>query len=221
MIKSGKDLVEFMKLEFLKRIYPTPMLGNGEDVAEVYHTYSWECIRKAAEALTDEELQEVFQFKKQFTFHNNSKSGQGSSGSDWTIKRFLQSHGSEEIKIKVNAHNSELKVERARMKREDESEEISTFMRLDHFAIKYPTPQSGAGGDVVEMKKTYSWSCILAAAEALNDEQFLSLKRYNASFSFHNNSFGHSSIGATWTIWYFLGYNGSSKIRVRLKNLKD
>ena len=101
MISSTQELAAVMKLDFFEKVYPTPQRGEGDHVAEIFNTYTWEAVLQAAEALTDEELKAVIAFTKPISFHNNSNGGHSSVGATWTIKYFFEYNGGSELKERI------------------------------------------------------------------------------------------------------------------------
>ena len=215
MINSLALLAYEMKLAFMKRVYPTPKVGSGQSVAEIGDTYSWECILKAAEALSLTDFGKVIQCEEKISFHNNAPNGRESVGSSWTIKEFLSAHGTSALKMRI----TDLEYELRNYKKQSEIKSLETLLKLPEFKKNHPTPKRNAGGNVAEIGGTYSWSCVLFAIEALNDEDFFKLKTFKQKLSFHNNQSGHNSVGQTWTIWHFLDYNGGSTNKERIKRL--
>ncbi len=102
MINSKQDLAEFMKLELMKSKHPTPLTGEGGNVAEIHKTYSWECVLQAAIEMTDQELSELLDFSEPISFHNNSNSGHTSHGASWSIKYFLEYNGGGDIRKRIS-----------------------------------------------------------------------------------------------------------------------
>jgi len=222
MISSLQELSEVMKLAFMARAYPTPESkreGNGS-VAEIAGTYSQKCIIKAAEALSDVELEKVILFSKEIMFHNNASNGHFSNGADRTIKYFLERNGSSKLveRIKTLSQAKKPSVHKPL----NALQELALLLNLDEFAIKFPCPTYGTGGNVAEIGNTYSWSCVINAAESLSDQKLSVVLKSALKISFHNNSNnGHTSIGSSWTLKYFLEYNGSREIKLRIKSLKS
>lgn len=101
MINSKSDLSEFLKLDIYASKHPAAPRGSGQHVAEIDKTYSWPAIFEAVENLTNDQLKSALAFQEPISFHNNSNTGHGSVGAQWTLQYFLEYNGTQNIQSRI------------------------------------------------------------------------------------------------------------------------
>lgn len=97
-------------------------------------------------------------------------------------------------------------------------DEIIAALDLGRFDKTHPPPSSGNGESVIKLDGIHSWDCLLLSLKSLNEEQFLKIINSDIPFGFDNNeSNGHYSNGAFWTLKEFISRNGDPELKNRLR----
>lgn len=96
-------------------------------------------------------------------------------------------------------------------------EEIIEVLDLGKFDQIHSPPSSGNGESVIKLDGIHSWDCLILSLKSLNEDHFIKIMKSDIPFGFDNNeSNGHYSNGAFWTLKEFISRNGDQELRNRL-----